>query len=250
MRALVVLGAGLLALAFLAGAFSLRQPSVVALDIGISGLRFLGMLMVLFWMQEAFAKDIDRRTITLALSYPAPRAAYVLGRYLGVVGLVMLTVLLWGAALYAMEGFANWGYDQSSPVYLWPGYPLVLFGIVLDLATIGAFFLFVSSIAQTPMLSFLVSFGFALAARSFGVMIDYVSLSASAGAEMKANLLPILEALRWFLPDLSRLDWRMIVLYDHWLPVGQMLQGIAVATGFLTAMLGVAVLAYGRRDFS
>lgn len=250
MRALLVLGAAIMAVSFLAGSFSLRQPVVVALDLGISGLRFLGLLMVLFWMQEAFAKDIERRTITFALAYPAARASYVLGRFLGVIGLVSLTVVLWGGGLYLMNQFADWGYVESSRTVFGFGYLLVLVGIVLDLATIGAFFLFISSLSETPMLSFLVSFGFAIATRTLGVMIDYLALSRSADPEMKAALLPILDGLRWFLPDLSRLDWRMIALYDHWPPVEQMLQGAASGVGYLTLLLGAAVFTYHRRSFS
>jgi len=250
MRALLVLGVALLAVAFLAGAFSLRQPLVVAMDMGISGLRFLGMLMVLFWMQEAFAKDIERRTVTFALAYPSPRAAYVLGRFLGVLGLVAWTVALWGGALYLINQFADWGYAESSRVFFGPGYLLVLAGIVLDLATIGAFFVFVASLSETPMLSFLVSFGFAIAARTLGVMIDYLALSQAADRHMQATLLPLLDDLRWLLPDLSRLDWRMVVLYDHWPPPDQIAQGVAIALGYLTLLLAAAVLAYRRRDFS
>lgn len=100
------------------------------------------------------------------------------------------------------------------------------------------------------MLSFLASFGFALAARTLGVMIDYLALSRSADLEMKATLLPILEKLRWLLPDLSRLDWRMIVLYDYWPPTEQLFQGMIAAVGYLTMLLGAAVLSYRRRDFS
>lgn len=250
LRALLVLGVALLGISFLAGAFSLRQPLVVAIDMGLSGLRFLGLLLVLFWMQEAFAKDIDRHTITFALAYPASRASYVLGRYFGVLALVTWSVALWGGALYLMNNFADWGYEESSRVVFGLGYLLVLFGIVLDLATIGAFFLFISSLSETPMLSFMVSFGFAVATRSYGVMIDYLSLSPSADWEMKATLLPILEQLRWFLPDLSRLDWRMIVLYDHWPPTGQLFQGIAAAAGYLLLLLAAAVLSYRRRNFA
>ncbi|MER2540189.1 MAG: ABC transporter permease subunit, partial [Azonexus sp.] len=140
LRALLVLGVVLMLLAFFAGAFSLRQPLVVAMDMGLSGLRFLGLMLVLFWMQEAFAKDIDRRTIAGALAYPAPRSAYVLGRFMGVVALIGLTVMVWGGGLYLMNQFADWGYDSSSINTFGIGFPIVLFGILLDLIVIGAFF--------------------------------------------------------------------------------------------------------------
>lgn len=250
MYALFVLGASLMGIAYLAGAFSLRQPMVVAMDMGFSGLRILGLLLVLFWMQEAFAKDIDRRTITFALAYPAPRSSYVIGRFLGVMGLVVLAVVLWGGLLFLMGQYADWGYAQSSKNYLNLGFLLVLCGAAIDLFVIGAFFVFVTSLAETSVLPFLAGFGFALGARSLGGMLDYLSLSPLVDREMKAALLPALEKLRWLLPDLSRLDWRQITLYDQWPATGDMLQGICVAIGYAFIMLGGAVLSFHRRSFA
>lgn len=249
LRALLILGGLLMLLAFLAGAFSLRQPLVVAMDMGLSGLRFLGLLLVLFWMQEAFAKDIDRRTIAGALAYPVPRSAYVLGRFIGVAALIAITVMVWGGFLYLMNLFADWGYESSSVNTFGIGYPLVLLGILLDLLVIGAFFVMISSIAKTPVLPFLLGFGFAIAARSFGVMIDYLALSNAADQEMKTVLLPVLEKLRWVLPDLSRLDWRSICLYDHWPSTGDMIQAVSISLSYSSVMLCVAVFIYKKRDF-
>lgn len=250
MRALLVLGGALMAVAFLAGSFSLRQPLAVALDMGLSGLRFLGLLMVLFWMQEAFAKDIDRRTVTFALAYPVPRSAYVLGRFLGVIALVVVTVATWGGLLYIMNQFSGWGYEQSSQATFGFGYLLVLLGIILDLVVVGAFFVMVSSVSETPMLPFLAGFGFALSARMLGVMIDYLALAKGVDLDLKNHLLPILEKIRWVLPDLSRLDWRQICLYDTWPPADQMALGASIALGFALMCLGAAVLAYRKRNFT
>ena len=249
LRALLVLGVSLMLMAFFAGAFSLRQPLVVAMDMGLSGLRFLGLMLALFWMQEAFAKDIDRRTIAGALAYPAPRSSYVLGRFMGVVALICFTVMVWGEGLYLMNQFADWGYESSSINTFGIGFPIVLLGVLLDLIVIGAFFVMISSVAQTPVLPFLLGFGFAIAARSFGVMIDYLALSNTADQEMKTVLLPMLEKIRWVLPDLSRLDWRSICLYDHWPATGDMIQAVTISLSYSVLMLCVAIFAYNKRDF-
>src|SRR5690606_37085935 len=108
MRALLAFGAFLLCVAFLAGAFSLRQPLVVTLDVGISGIRLLTALLTLFWMQEAFVRDIERRSLTLAFSQPVDRLAYVLGRFIGVMLLISFAVAIWGIALAIADQFAAW----------------------------------------------------------------------------------------------------------------------------------------------
>ena len=57
-KALLLVTAILLCAALLAGNFSGRQPLTVALDVGLSGLRFILLLMVLLWVQDLLARDI------------------------------------------------------------------------------------------------------------------------------------------------------------------------------------------------
>lgn len=248
LRALFALGVLLIGAAFLSGAFSLRQPVVVALDVGLSGLRLLGVLLVLFWVQEAFVKDLERRTITLALSYPSPRSAYVLGRFAGVMLLVFLAVLIWGALLFVMARYSAWGYADSSQPVFGAGYVATLAGICLDLATIGAVVLCLASVSRTPLLPFLAGGAFALAARSFGPVLDYLSLSADADPLMKSHFLPLLDWVRWLLPDLSRLDWRDWVLYGMPPSANEMLGGALIALGYFVLALALAVWVYARRE--
>ena len=52
--------------AYLAAEFSGRQPGTVALDVGLSAIRIIGLLLVLFWCQEMVGKEIERRTVFFA----------------------------------------------------------------------------------------------------------------------------------------------------------------------------------------
>ena len=60
----------------------------------------------------------------------------------------------------------------------------------------------------------------------------------------------MLEYAFLWLPDLSRLDWRPIVLYD--LPVGWDMFGLAVlsALGYIGLLLALASAIFGRRNFT
>ena len=250
LRALLVLGSLLIGVAFLSGAFSLRQPLVVALDVGISGLRFLGVLLVLFWMQEAFVKDIERRTITMALAYPARRSAYVIGRFLGVMALVVLAVTLWGGLLYLLGQYSGWGYIDSSRPVFGGTYLLVLVGICLDLFLLGSVVLFLISASSSSLLPFLAGGAFALAARSVGPVLDYLVLSADADPTLKTNFLPLLEKIRWLIPDLSRLDWREMVLYGSSPSSVDLVSGVLIAGGYFVVMIWLAVWMYDRRQIA
>lgn len=250
LRALLALGILLIGVAFLSGAFSLRQPLVVSLDVGISGLRFLGVLLVLFWMQEAFVKDIERRTITLALAYPVRRSAYVVGRFAGVMALVIMAVAIWGGLLYLMGQYAAWGNADSSRPVFGAGYFLVLVGVCLDLLVLGSVVLFLISASSSSLLPFLAGGAFALAARSVGPILDYLVLSADADPALKQNFLPVLEKIRWVIPDLSRLDWREVVLYGSEPVSGNIFSGVLIASGYFLVMVWLAVWMYDRREIA
>lgn len=249
-RALVGIGVVLLITAWLSGAFSLRQPAIVAMDVGISGLRLLGTFFVLYWVQEIFVKDIERRTAAMALAYPISRSAYVLGRWLGVVFLVAITVAVWAVGLAILANVSDWGYAGSVRPELGTGYLIVLLGIFIDLLTVSMFVVWLASVAETPMLPFLGGAAFSVAARLLGPSAAYLRFSASADKEMSASMLPVLDILRWLVPDLSRLDWRSIVLYGQWPPVDEILSGIALAVGYVVLFAVLAASNYNRREFS
>lgn len=249
-RGVLVLGGFLLFVAFLAGAFSLRQPVVVVVDVGISGIRLLTLLLVLFWIQEAFVRDIERRTIVFPLVMPVPRWVYVLGRFAGVAALIVMAVFIWGAALYAASFSSSWSYEASSRPVFDAGYLLVLLGVAVDALVIGAFALAVASLATTPLLPMATGAMFAVAARGIGPVVDYLEFSARADPALKEGMLPLLKAIRWLLPDLARLDFRIISLYGTSIQLDLILGGFAMALGYALIMLGVAVATYVRREFA
>ena len=80
---LVVLSLLIIGVAWLAANFSARHPATLALDVGISGMRAILVFMSLFWVQELIGRDIERKTVMFALSYPVPRSHYLLGRFCG-----------------------------------------------------------------------------------------------------------------------------------------------------------------------
>ena len=249
-RGVLVLGIFLLVAAFLAGAFSLRQPVVVALDVGLSGIRLLSLLLALFWVQETFVRDIERRTIVFPLVLPIPRWVYVLGRFLGVAGLIVLAIAIWGLALYGASISATWGYEASSLPTFGFSYGLVLAGIVGDALVIGAFVLAVASVATSPLLPMATGAMFALASRGIGPVVDYLELSSRTDPALQEGLLPLLQILRWILPDLARLDFRPLTLYGNPADPAIVIGAFAIALGYASILLGIALATYQRREFS
>lgn len=235
---------------YLAAQFSGRQPATVALDVGLSAIRAIGLLLVLFWGHEFVGKEIERRTLFVSLTYPLPRGAFLAGRYFGLLALLVPALAVLGLLLTGTVHLAGHDYLQATPISLGPAFWLTLAYIALDLTVIAAFGILVSALSTTPFLPLAMGLAFALAARSLGPALDYVLANLDAPHEANQTLLPILDTARWLMPDLSRLDIRPLTLYGHWPSPDVLSFGALMAISYSGLMLALSVWAFKRRQFN
>ncbi len=247
-QAILILGALLVGVAYLAASFSPRQPQTVALDVGLSGLRITLILFSLFWVQELVAREIERRTVLFALTYPVARGHYIIGRYLGVLGLIALAAVLLGMLLWLAVLSLGKGYVQGFAIA--PGFPywFAVAGVWLDAAVVAAFALWVASFSTVPMLPLALGLAFAVGGKSLGAVAEYLAKGAEGDMGLM-RLAPVIDAIQWVLPDLSRLDWRVWPMYGL-TPDGQAVGlGLVMAASYAALLLTLAVIIFTRRDF-
>lgn len=249
-HAILGIGVLLVGVAYLSASFSPRQPKTVALDVGLSGMRFSLILFALFWVQELVAREIERRTVMYTLSYPVSRGAYIVGRYLGILGLLGLAALLLGMLLWLTTLSIGGAYEQGFRLGLGLPFWTTVFGIWVDAALVAAFALCIASLSTVPMLPVALGVAFAVAGKSLGAVIQYLGSGAGGDSELISRYNPLIETIQWFLPDLSRLDWRVWPMYELF-PGYQIIGfGILMATGYALLMLALAIIAFSRREFS
>lgn len=249
-KTLLMLAGLLVGAALLASSFSGRQPLTVGLDVGLSGIRFILLFMVLVWVQDLLARDIERKTLYFMLAYPYSRAQFLLARFVSLALLAaMATVLLGGLLLLVLSLFGG-EYQQLTPPALDGRYALVLLGIWLDLLVVIAFAVLLCAVSTTPFLPLLLGLAFALAARGLGPTFDYLRNEAFADPTQVRWFKPLLEFSYAWLPDLSRLDWRPLALYG--LPVDFAVICLAslMALAYVGLLLCLAVLVFERRNFT
>lgn len=249
LRVLLPLALLVLVVSVLGSGFSGRQPSSVALDVGLSGLRLVLLVVVLLWVQDLFAKDIERKTVYFMLAYPVTRTYYLLSRFLAVALLALVALALIGGLLWLSMQVSN-GYMQTRPVALGHKYLLVLLGIWLDALVVTAFALCIASLSTTPFLPLILGLCFGMAARGLGPTLDFLMHGERASSFQVALFGPVLEYAFLWLPDLSRLDWRPIALYD--LSVVWDAFGLAAlsALGYIGLLLALSSVIFGRRSFT
>lgn len=234
--------------AFLAGDFSPRQPQTVALDIGFSGLRFSLVLLNLFWVQELVVREIDRKTIFFSLTYPVPRSAFVLGRFLAILVLGLLAAVVLGLLL-TVAVISVGTYAQQLPPSLGLPFWSNIAGIVVDSVVVMSFALCLASIATAMMLPMALGAILAIAGKALGPAMDYVLSGADGDVQFTERFGPLLGVIRWVLPDLARLDWRDWPLYQSAPDAMGITWALLMAAAYISLMLVITVSVFERREF-
>ncbi|WP_409574960.1 ABC transporter permease subunit [Sulfuritalea sp.] len=246
---ILVLGALLVGVAFLAASFSPRQPKTVTLDVGFSGMRFSLVLFAVFWVQELVGREVERRTVLYALSYPVSRDAYVVGRFAGVVSLLAVAAALLGTLLWVSALLSGGEYEQARSVDLGWAYWATIGGFWLDAVVVAAFAVLISTLSTVQMLPVALGAMFAVAGKSLGAVLDYLERGADGDALIMARFGPLMDFIRWVIPDLSRLDWRVWPMYGLPLGEGAIANGLLLATGYVIVLMSLAVMIFRRREF-
>jgi hypothetical protein len=98
------------------------------------------------------------------------------------------------------------------------------------------------------MLPLALGLAFAVAGKSLGAVAEYLARGADGDRDVM-RLAPAVDAIHWFLPDLSRLDWRAWPMYGIAPDSGAMAGGGLLALAYIVLLVTLAVLAFNRREF-
>ena len=89
-----ILGLGLMILTYVAFSFTYGEASRVALDFGLGMLSLSSVGIAIFIGVGLLSKEIENRTVYMIISRPVPRYCFILGKILGLMGILILNILL------------------------------------------------------------------------------------------------------------------------------------------------------------
>ncbi len=233
--------------------FSARQPATVALDVGISVIRFVLPLLAILMVQELFSREFERRLYLCSLTYPRSRVAWLIGRFVVTVTIVVALLLILGLILGLLVYYISQTYEQAMPVSLGLPYITTLLFLAIDLLVVVAMAILLAVAARTPSFVLIGTIGFVLIARSYTPIIELLRSSPYVVSNFADPRLyqDSLGLLAFLIPDLGRLDVRMIALYNQmsFLPSGWHL--LLVATiAYVVALLALSTWILNKREFS
>lgn len=245
--------ATLIVATLLAAQFSARQPATVALDVGLSVIRLTLPLLTILLIQELFSREFERKLYLSSFTYPRARTYWLLGRVTAIFLIAVGLLLIMGITLAILTHYVSSDYGQTTPVSLGVPYIITLAFIAIDLLLIIAIATLLAVSARTPSFVLVGTIGFTLIARSYTPIIELLRdnpyvVSTFADPRIYQDSLGL---LAFILPDLGRLDVRMITLYDKMIFLPQDWPLLLIATfAYISALLGLAVWILNKREFS
>ncbi len=224
------------ALSLFAGLLAISDQAEFQMSLLAGGTRLLVVYLLSVWLISHLLGEFNNKSLYLLLALPMPRQTYLLGKFLGMTGLVLVSVVPATALLTF--------YSESS-------YSLLLWGVSLacELLIMGTVSLLcaLSFRHTTPALT--AALGFYLVARSMqGFLQIGEHLLQPNSSVLDQSISSFLSLLALLLPSLDRFSDSAWLLYQQ----GSLteLTGLIVQTGiYLLLLLGLGFIDLARKNF-
>lgn len=228
-----ILGIGLMILTYVAFSFTYGEASRVALDFGLGMLSLSSVGIAIFIGVGLLSKEIENRTVYMIISRPVPRYAFILGKILGLVGILVLNILLLSLLTMALY-FLTGGAFES--LIGWS----ILFTIIESILVLLV--VSVISLITTPTLSVL--------------MTIMVYISGHAVSETKFTSLAkstpwlsdVLDAYHFVLPGFYKLNIKDFLIYKQSLPLSYLAQTSLYGVLYAIFLCLLAIFIFDRKN--
>ena len=233
--------------------FSARQLATVSMDIGLSVIRFALPLLIVLLVQELFSREFERKLYLNSFTYPRSRTTWLLARLLAILFVIITALVCLATVLAILSSYAESIYHQATMISLGTPFLITIGMLALDFVVVTAIAILLAVSARTPSFVLLGTIGFVLIARSYTPIIELLRNNPHVISEIADPRLyqDSLGLLAFILPDLGRLDVRMIALYNDmtFLPSDWPL--LIVATlAYVAVLLGLSIWVLNKREFS
>jgi ABC-type transport system involved in multi-copper enzyme maturation permease subunit len=203
-------------------------------DVGFGTINLFSVGLAIFLGIGMVNREIERKTIYTVISKPVSRAAFILGKNLG----LLLTLLATAGLMFA--GFLLTLLSYRSPIEATMLQPL--YTLVLELCVITSFATFCSTWTSSGLSAFFTGGLFVIGhlardIRTFGALSNNPAIRRTSAW------------LYWALPDLERLNLKNTITYLQPVSAMELARITAYAALWCSVFLLAAIGIFQNRDF-
>jgi len=207
----------------------------IVLDVGVSAMALLSAAIAIIVGTGLIAREIEKRTLLMLLPKPVTKLEFIVGRHLGLSGVLAVSVAAMTAIYMGLFALIDVPYPLGTLLVASVFAVLELVVVVAIAILFGTF--------TTPLIAMLLSFG--------TYVMGHFSRDIVAAGELSGSRLVmwICQGLYLILPDLERFNLRSDAVYGL-LPSFLQLATSAIYGLLYTALLlAIATYTLSRRQF-
>jgi ABC-type transport system involved in multi-copper enzyme maturation permease subunit len=201
---------------------------------GLTGIYFFNAIIALFLGTTSFFKDIDRKVVYFILSKPVSRAQFLLGKFLGLCMVLLLTTAILGVAYVALIAYEGGGFDALGLLAILMQY--------FEMALFIAFALFVSTFSSSLLSIVYTSGVFFLGHVVSSLLMDAKTIGVTG---MKYTLVQV---LYYIFPNLEKFDVRNLAIHDVATPLVSFGLALAYAAVYIILLLSASIWIFNKKE--
>ncbi|MGK7939536.1 MAG: ABC transporter permease [Crocosphaera sp.] len=214
---------------------SVGADGKIFLDVGLALTSFLGAIVAIFVGTALINKEIEKRTVLILIPKPISRAELIVGKHLGLCGVLTVVVAIM-TVLYI--GSLTWAEIPFSPVSLLVSQVYLLIELAVLTAVAITFGVFTSSILAT-----LLSFGIYVMGHLSNDLLELAKLTKNP------NITALTEGIYLIIPNLERFNLKNTAVYGILPSSSELLINAAYGIIYIVLLLTISTLIFSRRQF-
>lgn len=202
-------------------------------DLGLTAITVFGLVLAIFMGVSLIQPEIERRTVYAVLAKPVRRLEFVIGKYLGAIVVLALSIVIMGIVLVGALFLKQQVWSPS-----------------LLVALVGTFF---TLMIMTGLVLMISTFASGLMATVCGFLfwsIGYSQIYIKQLAEHADNAVSrgLLMALNAILPNFSNLDLRPAVVDGATIPIELLGKMALYGIGYTIVVIAIAAVLFNERE--
>ena len=218
---------------FFLATISFDQNARVLQNIGVAAIHLFAVFILIFVTTNSVAKDFDRRALYLIFPKPVSRAHYALGKYVGLL-LVLLTTLAILGGLYIL-GLLAVDRTVAAPVLVNLCYSFLEISLVTAIAQLFASF-------TAPINATLYSIAIYIIGHALPTLKSFADINS--GSFTKG----LIDICYYLFPNLEKFDVRAATLYSLTLPPAQVFWSIFYGLLYIGIVLYLTIVVIRKRE--
>jgi Cu-processing system permease protein len=222
----------------------------VAVDMGLSATSIFGLMIIFFLGINLISKDLDKLTVYMVVGRPIARWQYVVGKFLGLSLILLISILILGAISALSVILATLGKSEAyiPRDFSWLGFGIALGYQYISLNLITAFTLLFATLTSSAFVAMLLSMATYFIGQNIELLIKL--LASQRYFEHTAQIEQMAKALYWAFPNLSAFDLKTAAAYGLPLDPGYLAWTLVYGLVYTVLMLMLTSYLFHRRELS